>query len=67
MLDDKLIDVYEHALLHLMQENEQLRNDLWKANERLKRNRITAKDVRDELGIKATEVKGEDWWGSTWR
>ena len=30
-------DVYRHAYLHLLHENEQLKNELWKAKERLKR------------------------------
>lgn len=30
-------DVYRRAYLHLLHENEQLKNELWKAKERLKR------------------------------
>ena len=32
-------DVYRRAYLHLLHENEQLKNELWKAKERLKRSR----------------------------
>ena len=32
-------DVYRHAYLHLLHENEQLKNELWKTKERLKRSR----------------------------
>lgn len=33
------LDVYKRAYLHLLHENEQLRNELWKSKERIKRTR----------------------------
>ena len=39
--------VYKHAYLHLMHENEQLKNELWKAKERLKRTRNEGSNTHD--------------------
>ena len=38
-------DVYRHAYLHLLHENEQLKNKLWKAEERMKRARTDIERV----------------------
>ena len=38
-------DVYRRAYLHLLHENEQLKNELWKAKERLKRLRNEGSNV----------------------
>lgn len=40
------LDVYKRAYLHLMHENEKLKNELWKSNERIKRAR---KDIERML------------------